>query len=274
MLQNFPHLPSIEQLHGNKHLAHYEMDCLAKSLVPSDSPLEKAKCFPVYTIGDGQCFPRSLSRLVCGDESRAVEMRVRLVVEGVKNIEHYLNKDILNRGHETPYGDSVNLVEIYRQYGSDDIQRFRGRESYQHELLNLCRESEWCGVWQLHQASSVLGCRVYSMFPHTRIPVVRQDLNRWILPVEDCVDNVAVIIMWTKSSPTSGFNHFVPVVMYVFVDICLLFKFWCNVDMLVVWFAKQNKMACSLIDICFCYRQRDGITFRKKNVFDGIEGME
>ena len=73
---------------------------------------------PVLTSGAGSCFYYSLSRLVYGDESHCKEMRVRVIVEGVRNMGLYLNHDYLCRGYDFPYGSETSLPEIYATYSS------------------------------------------------------------------------------------------------------------------------------------------------------------
>ena len=53
---------------------------------------------PFETTGDGNCFPQAISRALFGDESHHKEIRLHLVIEGVKNKVHYLDNTYLSLG--------------------------------------------------------------------------------------------------------------------------------------------------------------------------------
>ena len=62
-VEHLPEFPGISSLEGNKHLPSYKRDCLAHSLIPSDSPIEKEQALPMHTTGNGNCFVNSMSCL-------------------------------------------------------------------------------------------------------------------------------------------------------------------------------------------------------------------
>ena len=88
---------------GLQQMIHDKRDATAFYLIPDDVGVHKDRLFSVYTTGDKSCFYYTLSRLVYGDESHCVEMRVRVIVEGVKNMNLYLNHDYLCRGYNFPH---------------------------------------------------------------------------------------------------------------------------------------------------------------------------
>ena len=86
---------------------------------------------------------------------------------------------------------------------------------YKREMLNLTNFTEYSGIWQFHQAANVLGCCIQSVYPHTPVTSLRQDMNWLILPMDLDGPNIATIvqIMWSKSNIRSfGYNHFVSLV--------------------------------------------------------------
>ena len=207
-------LPTFEDLsiNGNNLLPTYEKDMLAFSLWPKDSPITKDDCFPVKTVGDGQCFPRTLSRLVFGNESQSVQMRIRLILESIQNKDKYLTTAFLKRGYQMPYPSGTSLVNVYKLYGQDNLQQYNGEEYYDNEIMSLRDKYSHCGIWQLHAAANILKRPIYSIFPGIDSNV-RKDHHRLILPSEDHLqNNEPIFIMWTKSGETSDINHFVPVV--------------------------------------------------------------
>ena len=63
------------------------LDYVALRHLSADSPDSFA---PIKIYGDGNCFPRCLSYLVYGHKNSHVEMRIRIVTDGVLNKGHYL----------------------------------------------------------------------------------------------------------------------------------------------------------------------------------------
>jgi hypothetical protein len=211
-------LPDLgEKLFGNRHRNGYDKDCLAYQLIPDDCPIDKINCLPVYTVGDGACFMRALSRICYGNEDHNIEMRVRVVCEGVKNMKLYLNSEYLRRGYISPYRDNIRIADVYCSYGSDNFQGLNTHDFYQKEVMSITKRTEECGIWQFHQAASVIGCPIYSVYPDCPLKSLRRDMNRCVLPADDSYDvnNIteSAIIMWSKMSTASrSFNHFVPLV--------------------------------------------------------------
>ena len=176
--------------------------------------------FPVETSGQGSCFYYALSRLVYGDECHFIEMRVRIVAEGIQNMNLYLNHDFLCCGYDFPHEAGEDLTRIYCTYSSVfqdgmSLDRESVINYYKTEMFKLRNISKFSGIWQFHQAANVLGCCVQSVYPHMSIFNLRQDLNRIVLPIDLDGSNVhkVVRIMWTKCVwNSSQFNHFVALV--------------------------------------------------------------
>ena len=113
-------------------------DFLAFESIPVDVGVSKEDLFPVFTSGAGSCFYYTLSRLVYGNERHCVEMRVRVVVEGIRNMNLYLDHDYLCRNYDFPYGHENNLCSIYTTYASFydarmDLTQANIRDSYKRE---------------------------------------------------------------------------------------------------------------------------------------------
>ena len=77
-----------------KPLKH-SLDNIAKMSMPYDCP---CNCIPVFTIGDGNCYPRSLSCAAFRNDSQHVLLRAKIVVEGVYNKQWYLDNNYLTVG--------------------------------------------------------------------------------------------------------------------------------------------------------------------------------
>ena len=66
------------------------VDRVAQCSLPRDAP---TGLVPVVTSGDGNCFPRSISRAIFGSERRHKEIRACIVIEGIKNKDTYLDNN-------------------------------------------------------------------------------------------------------------------------------------------------------------------------------------
>ena len=57
-----------------------------------------ANHIPVYTCGDGDCLPQSLSIAAFGDHSRTYEMRVKMILFSVLHKDKLLSHEYLSEG--------------------------------------------------------------------------------------------------------------------------------------------------------------------------------
>jgi hypothetical protein len=207
------HLPEIPVFVGTTCQMQYSCDNIAQSYIPTDIMSHEQMWMAVRTTGDGSCFLNSLSRLVYGHEHNALELRVRLIIEGIQNRHLYLNDAYLSRG--IPH--ILDLSKRYCMYSSSFIDNVQYSQliiaqTYLNELLNLTKQSAWCGIWQFHQAANMLKCKIYSVYPKLALNI-RNDLHRNILPATYNDDVQQIHVMWTPSLPNSNVvNHFVPLV--------------------------------------------------------------
>ena len=214
-------LPALDKnFKGLYQLAHDKRDYLAKVCMPSDIGFPCEELVPVYTTGDGSCLYHALSRVVYGDETHCNEMRVRIIIEGIKNMSYYIDHDYLCRGYDFPHGNDIKLPQMYVVYlnlaqSEKDLNNSDVIKYYEKEMFDMRQFSCESGIWQLHQAASVLGCVIQSVYPtvNAGFTTLRNDYHRLILPANlDTVGSI-VRIMWTKANYSSmRFGHFVPLV--------------------------------------------------------------
>ena len=92
------------------------------------------------------------------------------------------------------------LPEQYGQY-SDNYNpyvQFNLKRLYEQEVLDICADGAFCGIWQIFQACNVIQCPIQSIHPRIGNPNVREDLNRTVY----CIDNEyntreSIKVMWT-----------------------------------------------------------------------------
>ena len=200
---------------------HHEMqpedtiDWVAMNFFPDDGP---KNALPVSTYGDGNCFPRAISKILFGTEQHHCEIRARIVKEGIENETELTTDAALTRGQNIVRRNS--LCTQYVMYSGVDIQgmgritRKEVREVYRKELLNISRVGEFMGIWQFHQACEVLKRPLGTIYPQGTSPHIRNDLNRIILPINRKYDNLTpVYVMWTPLHlhlKPYDVKHFVP----------------------------------------------------------------
>ena len=115
-----------------------KVDNVASNFFPDDGP---KNMYPIQTYGDGNCFPRAISKLVFGDKSGHEEICARIIISSVKNENLFTSDDILSWGEKNIRRNSVSVQ--YVMYSGIDSQSTgrvlptKVREIYQRELLNL-----------------------------------------------------------------------------------------------------------------------------------------
>ena len=86
----------------------HNLDMVALHHIPDNAPQRIA---PLSVEGDGNCFPRTISYLLCKSQSRYMEMRVCIVYEAVINLDSYLNNNYVSVGAHNFY-DYATLPEL------------------------------------------------------------------------------------------------------------------------------------------------------------------
>ena len=174
---------------------------------------------PVDITADGNCLPRSLSRIVFGSGGNDREMRVRLVLDGVLNKKKYLNNANLKAGASSKVQDE-DFVKRYCRYsdGFDTCRALTKRtieRFYESEWFDYRKRGVYSGIYQLHSAANVLQMKVESYYPDLTVHSVHVDLHRSLFPLgkhdEESLETCHIV--WTKSClGATRLQHFVPLV--------------------------------------------------------------
>ena len=87
-----------------------------------DEPASKFKLHhPICINTDGNCFMRSISRLVYGNGDRHLEIRCCIVLDCMKNIKNYTSQDYLMREAVHIHKTCDHIGSYYCQYTPLDI---------------------------------------------------------------------------------------------------------------------------------------------------------
>ena len=192
-----------------KPLKH-SIDNVAKLSIPKDCT---HNLIPVFTIGDGDCYPRSLSCAAFGNDSRHVFLQAKIVVKGVYNKQRYLDNNYLSMGSnslqtEGSYSEQYALFSGQYTHGNiEDIIK----SVYEKEMLEMSQKNTHMGMWQIWTSTNVISRPIMSIFLDRGSPAFRSDFN-WL-----CVPYLAqlrkkepIYIMWTPTVHHGPIQHFVP----------------------------------------------------------------
>ena len=173
------------------------VDAVSLYYRPTDCPSNYTPC---TIVGDGNCFPRSLSFLCFRSEENHVEMRVRLIYEAIVNANIYLNNRHLSKGAQIVYrrGSPCATIALYSPgYRNDAARDIVG--CYQHDVMEVVRPGAYCGLWQIAQAANILRHPIVSVFPQRNHRFVqRLDFNRTFFCTNEQYNSRRPLrIMWT-----------------------------------------------------------------------------
>ncbi|KAK6187257.1 hypothetical protein SNE40_005323 [Patella caerulea] len=190
----------------------FEMDVDAMEILPNDIPDDRI-LYPCIVKADGNCLPSSGSVFSHGHINATAELRVRILSELVLYEDMYLDTLFLERGTFTNK-KSPHLPKVYAQYSDafnpgTSLNIDRIKEIFRSEVLSIRKNRSFMGIWQIHALSSVLGVKLFSVYPQLGNANVRADLHRLILPrVQTCLGTV--YIMWTSTRCDMVNKHWVP----------------------------------------------------------------
>ena len=188
-------------------------DQISEKLFLSDGPkgLE-----PKQTFGDGNCLYRATSKIICGNENRHVELRVRTFIELCLNRDKYFNNTYLKEltglddYMENLLGSSFDLSSKTKGKPKSERQR----EGFEAGIVDNIKPGTYSTMWHIFALSNILGFRIQTLYPDVRGSLVHRNyLNVRITPLHIHHPSVAYV-MWThtRNVDLHGWtpNHFVP----------------------------------------------------------------
>ena len=191
------------------------LDLIALHHVPADAPTGYA---PVSVGSDGNCFPRTISYILFKSEDRYMEIRVRIVYEAVLNKNKYLDDTYISHG-ATNFYRRATLVEQFAQYSDNFVpgRGFNVNTLYNKEVLDICKDMAFMGIWQIFQTANVIQNPIKSVYPSESNPNVRADINRIVnCHTEQFNNKVPICLMWTPMQiKNTRPIHFVPLLKVV-----------------------------------------------------------
>ena len=133
--------------------------------------------------------------------------------------------------HVVPYQSNMLNTPYYNPYAT-----FNMVQLYKEEVLDICKDGTFMGIWQIFQIANVIKRPICSVHPNIGNPNVRKDLHRTVY----CIDNTynaqsPLHIMWTPMQVNAGQRpcHFVPLLRVVHM-----------------WIRKINDLYNLTLDLC------------------------
>ena len=161
-----------------------------------------------------------MSKAYFNDFSHDLEMRARIVMEGFMGKSEYVIDECLD--HSAVYTHkNADLPTVYVTYSEyyqpgqkitdDTINYVRSRE-----IHSCAHVGHYMGLWQLAQASSVLGIPIPTVYPFRGDSTIRNDFNRLFFPLVCSAepDDEPIRIMWTAIKKGCAPIHFVPLLSF------------------------------------------------------------
>ena len=102
------------------------------------------------------------------------------------NIDKYLDHNYISVGAHNLY-EHGTLPEQYAQY-SDNYNphaTFNMQRLYKEEVLDICNDGAYVGIWQIFQIANVINRPICSVHPNIGNPNVRADLHRTVYYIDN-----------------------------------------------------------------------------------------
>ena len=195
-------------------------DVFAGRFIPKDVPC-KSNLLAVKTRANGDCMFGSGSVFACGkdDDDLVCELRLRVIIELTLYTDYYLDETNLVNGfsHPTKPNEILKAYAMYSDEFDPSNREFDPKSIFIKEIFKSAKQYSYVGIWQMHALASVLGMKIFSMYPKlnssSEVTFVRKHLNRLLVPRE-CRSQDVGHILWCNTrtlSPINWYpNHFVP----------------------------------------------------------------
>ena len=190
------------------------IDYVALHHLPTDAPDGYA---PVSIFGGGNCFPRACSYSVAKHQKRYTEFPVWIIYELVLHKNMYLNDEYVSKGTSVVHhrGNTVDQIAMFSE-NYNPLQRLPNEEYFKLEVLDICTDGAYMGMWQILAAANIMGHPIRSVYPEVR-RIVRPDLNRRVYCYNEEFNSKPLLhIMWMPMAVNSEDPcHFVPLLKVV-----------------------------------------------------------
>lgn len=136
-------------------------------------------------------------------------------MELVRNKSTYLTLSHINQDIDLNSNEARDLLKTYCMFSEQYIPGTRTTRStvvnvYEQEVMSICHDKAFMGIWQIFALSSLLHCRLFSVYPDLGSYLYRVTLNRLIPPIENRHDDVLASVVWTSTRNDMTKKNWVP----------------------------------------------------------------
>ena len=160
----------------------------------------------------------AMSRIICGDEDRHVELRMRTFIELCKNKDKYLNdcylKELtgLDDYVENLLGSSFDLSS--KSKGKPNTER--QREGFEAGIVDTIKPGTYSTICHIFALSNILGFPIQTVYSEVKGSLVNRNYVNVLITPSQMQHPTVAYIMWTHTSNVDlhGWtpNHFVPLI--------------------------------------------------------------
>ena len=193
---------------------HATRDKTLTELMPHDA---NPHFVPMKSFGDGNCFFRSLSLVIFGNEESHTELQVRSIVELALNEMSYLDgKTFTDMAEYSCEGIMDYVIQV--SISDESFVANEKLSSFCNEVILTAKDGKYSSILHLLASCNVLQMPINSIYPEAQNPGVDRDVhNQVFFPVRniyypEMLDGM-ITILWTHTHDTKlkgcKPNHFV-----------------------------------------------------------------
>ena len=188
------------------------IDTYSLNLYPDDAPHD---LLPITNLGQGDCLYRATSQLIFGTQEHHCEMRVRVVMEMLKNEEMYLNGKWLKKMSQPDCASTSDELQEYILATSLSDHTSNLRIEFRKEVMKTLRDGRFSSLLHVYALANVVQARLRMIYPNKPSIVVNRTMHNQLLTPISEGNNVVLNIMWTSTVQGNAIqmnwqpNHFV-----------------------------------------------------------------
>jgi hypothetical protein len=139
---------------------------------------------PCLITSDGNCFFRSLSMSVYGNEKFHQELRARCIIEMIINFEKYVDSSKLNSMLENPIDNEYDIVTALANMTKSSVDIKCNKFVFLMEIKRIAKMNEWCPAWLFFVMANALNITIKQFFPNaSSYQMFSKLLNAHITPL-------------------------------------------------------------------------------------------
>ena len=204
-------LPPITEFKGLEQGKEFQIDRNATRQISANCGIPNPVA--IHSTGNGDCFLNTLSLVAFGDENHSDEMRVRVLIEAFRNADKYIDPLYLSGDPTAPPDRRILDFYIFTSHDRGFQSTQDHLSDYKRMMFDIRGRGKWAGLWQMHQAATVLQCVINGLIDEQGLLPNSPLMKRWqrsFSPIGEVV-NPEFSVLYCRTPLSGNLNHFVPV---------------------------------------------------------------